>query len=158
MMNQGRFKRLLSRLFSAVLLATTLSFISGCNQQDDNNTVGVVGGMANMAFTAPDILLQSRTIVRQNLILRVSINGQAFQITPDAEGQYVFQTTLPPLSSTVVSIEWVELVEGEELPLARASKPLNVGSVSSPVLLRFTEFDTSMDADNDGYSNLQERR
>ncbi|MFT6307805.1 MAG: hypothetical protein ACJA0Z_002975 [Halioglobus sp.] len=118
----------------------------------------VAGGVASMAFTAPQILLQSRSIIRENLILRITINGQAVQISPNADGQYIYQISLPANSSSVVSIEWIEMVDGAELPLARASKPLNVGSASSPAILRFTQFDTSLDSDNDGYSNYQERR
>jgi hypothetical protein len=158
MIFDGIIKRANTRLLKGIFVLLSTIVLSACNQSDEGNRVDVVGGVASMAFTAPPLLLQSRTIIRENLILRVTINDQTVQISPNAEGQYIYETTLPANSASVVTIEWIEIVDGSELPLARATKPLNVGSASSPAILRFTQFDTSMDSDNDGYSNYQERR
>jgi len=151
------FHKALSCLRTLLLLPVLL-VLSSCNQQSEDNSIAVAGDIANMAFTAPLQLLQSRIIIRDNLRLRVTVNDQITLLTPNEEGQFVFSTILPPLTSTVVSIEWSELIGSEELPLAMASTPVNLGSASSPVFIRFTDFDFSFDADEDGFNNFQERR
>lgn len=143
----------------AMCMLASLLLLSACSLEDDSGRIDVVGEQANMAFTAP-ALLQARNIVRQNLVVEITMDGQTFEGTPDQNGEYVLQTTRPANSSTMVMVVWSEDIDGVRLPLARASKLLSAGSGSSSASLEFasSEFDTSQDDfDNDGYSNYEER-
>lgn len=150
--------RLLSRLLSVVALACAMTLVA-CNQETSSGQIIVDSNATSMSFTPPT-QLQSREIVRENLTLIISLNGESFVVEPDAAGNFIFRTTLPQETSTTVSLEWSELIDGQSVILATASKPLNVGSLSTPLELDFfnSEYDTSMDDDNDGFTNLEERR
>jgi len=52
-----------TRLKELLLISAALT-LSACNQQSDENTIAVSGDVANMSFTAPLQLLQSRNIDR----------------------------------------------------------------------------------------------
>ncbi|MFK7852727.1 MAG: PKD domain-containing protein [Granulosicoccus sp.] len=150
----------LRRFTTYALLFIAAIFVVSCTNNNESGQVGVDGNQAAMAFTAPARLLQSRIVVRENLILEVTIEGRVQTVLPNASGQYVFRTTVTPNTSTVVSLVWFEQIGDTLLTLATASKPLNVGSVSSPATLRFadSEFNTEIDDDDDGFSNLRERQ
>ncbi|NND90525.1 MAG: hypothetical protein HKN42_06645, partial [Granulosicoccus sp.] len=143
------------------MLAMILFWLSACSQSDESGRIHSDGAQTNMSFTAPSNLLQARAIVRENLVLEVTIDQQTVEVQPNENGLYVLNTTRPANSFTTVSLVWYELIDGERVPMARASKRLNVGSVASPASLTFfsQEFLTSpYDDDEDGYSNYQERR
>ncbi len=148
------------RFLARLLIAFSAMIIVSCGSDSESGQVGVTGDQASMAFTAPARLLQSRVIVRENLVLQVTIEDRVVTVRPNADGQYVFRTKVTPNTSTTVSLVWFEIIGDTMLRLATASKPLNVGSVSSPATLRFSdsEFNTELDDDEDGFSNLRERQ
>ncbi len=155
------FLRRVHRKYTTCILITLVAFATvSCEQDSGSGQVGVTGDQATMAFTAPARLIQSRVIVQENLLLQVTIEGRVVTVQPNANGDYVFRTTVTPNSSSTVTLVWFEVIGDVMLRLATASKPLNVGSVSSPATLRFseTEFNTSLDDDQDGFSNLKERQ
>ena len=67
---KGIIERVNSRLLKGILVLLSTLVLSACNKADDGNRVDVADGVASMAFTAPQLLLQPRNIVRENLILR----------------------------------------------------------------------------------------
>ncbi len=150
----------LRRSVRATCLLAALLVLVACDQGYDSSRIDVVGNQANASLNPPSFL-QTRNIVRQNLVVEITIDGQTFEGTPDQNGEYVLQITRPVNSSTMVTVVWLEIIGDIRLPLARASKLLNVGSEASPASLEFasSEFDREQDdLDNDGYSNYTERQ
>ena len=155
-------KKLNNSLKLAILISAAF-ILNACSQSGETGDVEVGNGNANMSFTAPDMLLSSRMIVKDNLILQVTIGGVISKMVPDENGDYRYVTNLPENSTSDVTLEWFEVIGDKFLALAIATKPLNAGPRNNPepVILRFlnNEFDTSsLDDDNDGFSNLDERR
>ena len=158
MFGRASSQGVLRRLFTLSVLAASLT-LTGCEQDSPSGQVVYSSGVANMSVSPP-MQLQGRDFVRENLTLTININGQDNVVEANADGNFIFNTTLPQQSSTVVSLKWTEVIDGVDLILATASKPLNTGTQTTLVALDFfsSEYDTSMDADGDGISNLEERQ
>ena len=154
----GRIKSLSGKIFtlaSAVFIALVMASCTDNGQRDE---VTVTGDQAAMAFTAPSQLLQSRAVVQDNLILQLTVEGRVITVAPNSDGEYILRTTVTPDTQSIVSVEWFEMIGDRMVRLATASRTLNVGSASSPVSLRISAYNTMIDDDDDGISNLQERR
>ena len=145
--------------------------ITSCAEDDQSGTVIVNDDQAEVAFRAPAMLVQSRMIVEENLILRITIGDRdPVTVLPDENGNFILSTTVPANTSTDVTAEWFEDISGTRLLLAIATKELNVGSASSPATLLFDAYkmepsqsdidsgDFSLDNDRDGRSNFDERQ
>jgi len=145
-------------LFVLSVLASSLT-LTACEQDLPSGQVMSSNGVTSMSFSPP-MQLQGKDLVRENLTLEITLNGRAEIVGPDADNKFIYQTTLPQQTPSVVSLKWIELVDGESLVLATARKDFDTGLPSTPVVLDFfsSGYDTSMDADNDGISNLEERR
>ena len=134
--------------------------LSACDTGSDTGQIVLDNGNAGVAFTAPVVLLESRTVVRENLMLRVIVGSQVEEVRADVNGEFRLVIELPSNTFTIINLEWFEIIGEQELILATASRPLQVGSSSSPsqINIRENEFDTSRDDDGDGASNLEERQ
>jgi len=80
------------------------------------------------------------------------------------DGRWLAQVEVARGQSIEVTVTWSELFGGSSLKLAALTKPVTVAPTATGVDVTFTssEFDTSstadLDVDNDGRSNLAERR
>jgi len=154
----GLFNRSTKAIFLAIGIAGVLA--SSCDTSNQVGQVEVLDETAGMSFTAPQPILTARNIVSSNLVLRITIGDIVNDVRADENGEYRLVIRLPENTQTEVSLLWFEVIDGVELTLAEASDiPLFVGSASSPAFrsFEFDEFNTSFDADNDGFSNLRER-
>jgi len=145
-------------LFAKSLLAAVILAV-GCDS-DSGNQVIVREGEAALAFRAPLQLITTDNVVEENLVLRVTIGDTVTTILPDENNEYTLTTELSENSSTTVVLEWLERIGDELLPLAAtAPKRINAGTRNSPASVVFfeDEYDTSLDNDNDQFSNLIER-
>jgi len=144
------------------LLGFLFSVLASCDISGGDSSGALTAdtdGQTQLAMTPPSLLLQTRAVVQGNLRLQVTIGDTVFDVPRDSSGVYILNTSLPPNTSTVVSLEWSEIVEQRVLPLATASKNLDIASNALSAEVRFfsNEFDTSIDNDNDTQSNLEER-
>ena len=156
---RGTFPVCSKVLIRAIIFTASLLLLSACEQGSDSSRIDVDSNQASMSLNAP-LFLQTRNIVRQNLVVEIIIDGETFEGTPDENEGFVLQITRPANSSTMVTVIWLEIIGDIRLPLARASKELIIGSETSPVSLEFasSEFDREQDdLDDDDYSNYTER-
>ena len=147
-------RKVLECVFTVLILLVLVS----CTNDGKSGGIIVNDGQAAMAFTAPSVLLQSRLVVEANLILEITIEGRTVRVPRNSDGEYILQTTAAPNTRSIVVAEWFELIGDRMLQLATASRTLNVGSVSSPATLNFSAYNTEIDDDEDGVSNLRERQ
>ena len=154
----GRIKLLFGKISTLAFAVFFALVIASCTDNGQSNEVTVIGDQAAMAFTAPPQLLQSRAVVQDNLILQLTVEGRVITVEPNSDGEYILRTTVTPNTQSIVSVAWFEIIGDRMLPLAIASRTLDVGSTSSPVSLRISSYNTEIDDDQDGISNLQERR
>ncbi len=143
----------------SVLLASLL--LTACNNSDSGTINSDETGATTMAFSPPAVISQSR-IASDDLMLEILVDGTAVPLSRNEAGQWVGTTMVPSNSNVEVIVNWSEdlavYVNGPLL-LATATKELNVAAGATSAQLTFlnSEFDTSIDTDGDGRSNLAER-
>jgi len=158
-MNLSALKCLASVIVAAVLL-------SAC--EGDGGSGGTVllddPDGSSLAFAPPARLLTARAVVVDNLSLEVLIDDMAVEVSPRDDGLWEGQISLPanePLKTFTMVLTWRESIDGEILELARATREFTLPANQPTFDIRIVdrEFDaTPFDRDNDGRSNLDERR
>jgi len=148
-------------LFIAFVLCC---LIASCDTGDSVISVNE-GGAASMAFAPPTSVVASRRVIRQNLLLFVTVgDADPVAVREDRQtGLFQLTASIPPGVETVITIEWYETrIDGVEPPgllLATASQSITPeeNSPGETVLFLNDMFITSSDLDGDGRSNLDER-
>ena len=158
-MNLSALKRLASVVVAAVL-------VSAC--EGDGGSGGTVllddPDGSSLAFAPPARLLTARAVVVDNLSLEVLIDDMPVAVSPRDDGLWEGQISLPatePLKTFTMVLTWRESIDGEILELARATREFTLPANQPTFDIRIVdrEFDaTPFDRDNDGRSNLDERR
>ncbi|MGI9296184.1 MAG: sugar-binding protein [Pseudomonadales bacterium] len=134
---------------AALLLMTVLGCDGGSSltQQADPNFK-----------LAPPQFLDVRDVNADRLTPTVTVNETEIQIVQLSGGQYSGTVRVPEGSNVNIAIDWVEVTVGNRpLLLATYSKQINSISLNQSIRIRDEDYDTSMDLDNDGISNLQEQ-
>jgi len=135
-----------------------------CEQGGDSGGVTAADASgATVAFTPPISILMTRAIDPNALVLTVEVDGDSVPVER-IDGRWLAQVEVARGQSIEVTVTWSELFGGSSLKLAALTKPVTVAPTATGVDVTFTssEFDTSstadLDVDNDGRSNLAERR
>ena len=146
----------LSVLFSSLLLVA-------CDNSNNGTINTDATGATEMVFSPPAVIMESR-VAAADLVLEILVDGTPVPISQNDAGQWVGTTMVPSNSSAEVVVNWDESyvdtrLPNNKLPLATATKQLNVaaGATSAELTFLNNEFNTSVDSDNDGRSNLSER-
>jgi len=152
----------LSRLsrHGVVCLALLISLVLVACDNAKNGQVNTNDlGETQLSF-APPATLRMSGIAADSLRLEIFVDGSPVETIRNDEGLWVGNTFVPSNSSVDVIVNWSEILSANNfLNLARAAKVLTVPANATSAELRFfnNEFDTSMDDDGDGRSNLAER-
>ena len=133
-------------------LCCTLAALSACsndNQKQDNDSLSI-------GLQIPNTLLLARAVNVEALTPVIQINGETVEAERTGDtwqvGARIFSANLS------ISVIWNEAFEDQVLPLARWSSQSALNS-DQTIQLDSTDYDhASFDADNDGVSNLEERR
>lgn len=141
------------------LLLACLSLIcvmlTACSEPTQNTgTTGTTSG--RLAMSEPDILSR-RAYDTNNTRPQVIVNGTvSVQMNRGTAGQWTGTINVAANSTHTLQITWIETYKNTELPLAKATREVTVGGQAAEVTIN-PDWDTSMDYDGDGYSNLAER-
>ncbi len=149
------------KLSNALLVALALLGLSSCN----NEPVGTVSATpekgALVQMTPPPNIAYSRAVNQDALILNVTVNGESVVMEEDpTTGVRAGRITLPAGSAPEIIVKWSEGFRGGVLALGEARRNVDIrNDANSEQQVRFlqSDFDFSMDDDNDERSNLQER-
>ncbi|MEE9333506.1 MAG: hypothetical protein V3U65_05385, partial [Granulosicoccaceae bacterium] len=155
--------KLVVRKWAGLSLLLSSLLLTACDNSDSGTVSSDVTGDTELVFSPPAALVQSR-IASADLILEILVDGTPVPLSRNDLGQWVGTTMVPSNSNVEVVVNWAESFEDDRLPnnmlpLATATKELNVapGATSAQLTFLNNEFDTFIDNDLDGRSNLAER-
>ncbi len=156
---------ILHRLCTVLRLSLLLTVAIGLSACESESTGGAsVSPNKGSVFqmSPPAELLQTKAVDPTALILDVTVNGDTVDMIADpVTGVRSGTIRLVAGTQSVIDIVWSESFQGEKLVLGEATRNVDVTlNPDRTQEVRFLEsdFDYSMDADDDERSNLQERR
>ena len=160
-------KSLKNTVFYCVLLCSLLG-LSACDTNQSNEHSGVVtahgNGSGSVGFEPPSMLLQSRAVNPEQLLLTVTVNGREIKVEPvtnsDGSQSWAGSLRVERGSNLQIIVTWSEAFRGQVLDLAQASENFTVPvNPESDIVIRFVAGDyyTGFDQDQDSISNLSER-
>ena len=152
------------RLLTGTLLVSAV-IVAGCTEGDSGSVTAVDDhGGAVVSMVPPTPILAVRAIDRNALQLRVTVDGQQTQATPQDDGTWRVTVQIPRGREVPVEILWLESFGGQLLGLASAEKVGRIGLDADiergQLVFRSSDFETgaaAFDADQDLISNLKER-
>ncbi len=136
----------------ALLCLLSVSTLTAC--QSDTQTE------SNIAFSAPEGILQVRAIDPSNLLPKVTLsNGSNVTMQPTGDNAWSGTIFVKPDSTYSVSVVWIEAMPNGNLVLAQWDEEnVEVGADGREINLGSGDYDYSADFDNDSITNIQERR
>ena len=154
--------RVASRLLACAGIGS-LALLGACS---DDGTVTTLDANPEVSIPLPRVVFDSGvyaegSAARDNLRPIVALdNGDVLSINLVGPDRYSGTITIETGLVYKVTVTWVEDFEGADLPLAEAIQDLAVGEDGSAELVQADEisYDTSLDFDSDGQSNLAERQ
>lgn len=144
-------------LLSALVLVSAL--LISCESANDVMISTTGDGAAEVDLTPPEFIAQARAVDPDSLVLEVTINGSAAELTRNAAGQYVGIVMVPSNSNVEIRVRWLQRDSGQtDLDLAVAETTLLVSASQSTAAIDFgdEDYNRSFDYDQDGVSNLAE--
>lgn len=136
-----------------MLTILALLGLMGCSQELENNTESANG----LTITAPDFLLESKAVDDQNFTPTLTIDNRSYVLSKNGN-QWSGTFDVAVNDSYQIRVDWNETYKGRQLPMASATKMIEVGSSAVSAQIASADYDTtSFDEDNDGKSNLVER-
>jgi len=159
----------LLRRFAALAISSTALVLAACEGSGQSTVTSTPqeDGTSSLLLEPPEPVLLARAVVRENLSLSVQVEteGATEEINASRQqnGLWAGTLRLPRNRTFTVTVTWSERIEDTLVGLARATKTDTVPDDGSPYSVRIfsTEFDFSaslFDEDEDGLSNLDERR
>lgn len=142
------------RLCSICLLFLSIACQGSRNHAEYDSDTG------ELTLGSPEFLSRNRAVDVDKLQAEVYVNTVKVEGARQDNGIWRGVINVPPPSQLRIEVRWLEDVQDSLLLLAEADADAVPVTGLDPVRVRFLErhFDTSMDQDNDGYSNLRERR
>jgi len=140
------------------LLAAAVFVLSACGETV--STVAVDSDGSSKLNMAPPAFLTTRAVVRENLILNVTINRQPVDMVPEGD-VWKGEAQVPVNSDVALEVRWSETFDSKTLLLAVATANVENINNDSPLDFLDTNYVSEGDAfdeDSDGISNLAERR
>lgn len=157
------------RMLATALVAALA--LAACGTDDGSSAVmSPSGDRFGSSIAPPGPVILARAVVLENLTLEVLVDGKsvASGATLREDGLWELTLDLVPGASYTITLIWSESVNGNPLTLAVFTKDEFVVSADGPNELRVlsTQYQTlsselpgiDLDADDDGVSNLRERR
>lgn len=143
-MSQGSLARAL-QVFAFLFL------LGGCNWQ--SSTLAE----PQMSVAVPSLLQSVRAVDPDALVPLISINGEEQAVTREGNTWLVQATVFS--NTAVISVEWIEVVRGQNLTLANWTSTQSSLSQNQTITVSSEDYQyLSFDDDGDGISNLDERR
>jgi len=130
----------------------SMSLLAGCDIKDSKESLATD---PSTALPIPGLLLQARTVQRDQLSVEVTLGGVLINV--DRIGDtWIGNFSLPDGRASVLEATWFEDFEGVRLPLVSA-EPMRI-EPNSPRTIFINEYDDAPhDFDEDGMTNLAER-
>ncbi|MFK7995873.1 MAG: sugar-binding protein [Granulosicoccus sp.] len=134
----------------------TLSLLSACSGGDSTTTLDPA---PPLVFGFPDTLADADFLDLDNLRPVVSLsNGAVITMIRQGEQRWSGLVNVPAGAVYKVTVTWVERFMDQDLPLTSRTFDLAVGNDGSAVQSNSTGYNVEFDSDNDGPTNLAERR
>lgn len=123
-----------------------------CSGDDSGSITSNTGGNMVMSFAPPAPLLAARELDPDQLRLTVLVNDREIPATRQPDGRWIATGEVRVNSTVTVDVIWTYL--GLEVAVARQFAPISSDAAS--ISFASSGFKVSMDADDDGRSNLDE--
>jgi len=133
------------------LLATSLVLV-GCSEPSAPAPAGI-------NLSTPPVLANALRIDDNALRPIVTLsNGQTIGMSKSSTGGWTGTTTVATNQSYTLNVTWVERYLDTDLPLATIEQDFDVVGNKHVLNISQDNYDTAIDNDNDGISNLNERQ
>jgi len=160
----GQMKELAHSLVTILKLTFLAFLMSSCNEWAGSSII-YSDQSGQLEIQAPRTIMP-RVIDPNDLILRVTVNGVVLTtLTPNANGIWRGETTIPEGQDTVLVAEWFERFNNRELFLAvneqtlfAVSSERRVNLLDRDYVIDDFENYPTLDIDGDRIANLVERR
>ncbi len=132
-------------------LLGSLLVMMGCSQSQAPAPAGI-----NLA--APEFLSNSLRVDNDQLRPVVTLSdGQTVNMFRSTNGGWTGTTTVVSNQDYSISISWIERFQDQDLPLANLNENFSVGADAHVLNIEQSNYDTNIDTDGDGVTNLDER-
>lgn len=140
-------------MLNRMMAVSAVLWLMGCSQETEQD----VQSVSSVALSPPDFLLESKTIDEENYTPTLSIDNKIYALAKSG-GQWTGTFNVAANESYQIRVDWNENYKGRQLPMASATKTVEVGSSAVSAQIASADYDTtSFDEDSDGLSNLDER-
>lgn len=145
----------MQRLATRALVGALMCGLSACD-----NTIQTHGNDedSSLRIAVPTIIASSRAVVIDNLRLDVRIDGTAITLQRIGDN-WTGSFRMQPDEVVGLTINWFETFRGRELQLATYAADIGPFATDQTISLGAVDYQSAaFDDDNDGLSNLEERR
>ncbi len=130
-------------------------FISACSS---GGSVTTLDASPAVSIGLPQVLLNSGALDSNNLSPTILLStGESVSMQKGEGNAWSGTINVTPGTAFSATVTWRETLDGRELPLAQLEQTLEVTADGMVNTTSSTDYDTNIDTDNDGTSNLQER-
>ena len=112
----------------------------------------------SLSLSAPDRIRSARAVDLAAVTATATVNGVEVLLNPSGDGVFSGELSVPSNTTVPISIQFSEMVDGEQLVLATRTQQVNTGNTDEQVVLRRAVYNfDAHDADGDSVSNIIER-
>lgn len=136
----------------ALLVGFVALFVVACDSSVDQLDAD------SLSLSAPDRIRSARAVDLAAVTATATVNGVEVLLSPSGNGVFSGDVSAPPNTTVPISIQFSELIDGEQLVLATRTQQVNTGNSDEQVILRRSVYNfDAHDADGDSVSNIIER-
>lgn len=151
-------KTIFMRPFKKTAITTALlasSFLAACS---DGGSVTTLDARPSVSVSIPAELQNDSSVIQENLSPQIRLsNGAAVNLVKNTDGTWAGTINVAPGRTYIVTIIWVETIDGQDIPLASQTQTLEVTAEGAVTRTDSNGYSTDIDSDSDGSSNLSER-
>ena len=136
----------------ALLVGFVALFVVACDSSVDQLDAD------SLSLSAPDRIRSARAVDLAAVTATATVNGVEVLLSPSSNGVFSGDVSAPPNTTVPISIQFSELIDGEQLVLATRTQQVSTGNSDEQVILRRSVYNfDAHDADGDSVSNIIER-